>query len=246
MQVELNCDLGEGENPPLTAKLLRYAGRANVACGGHAGTARSMRSTCLAAKKRNVLIGAHPSTPDRTNFGRTVTAVTPALLAIWLQEQVGALVQIASKIGMELHHIKLHGFLYNHVEQSPRLAKAYVQLVKRHWPGLTIIALSGGAVSRQAKLQKVPILRELFADRSYCADGSLVHRGEPKSVLTPTQAAAQIKLWLKTGSIKTVAGTLLKLPAETICIHSDSPHALETARRISALLKNWKQPAARA
>ena len=246
MPVELNCDLGEGERALLTAKLLRYASRANVACGGHAGTARSMRATCLAAKRQHVPVGAHPSTPDRTNFGRAETAVTPALLATWLQEQIGALGQIARESGIKLHHVKLHGFLYNHVEQSSQLAKAYVQLVKSHWPELTIIGLSGGAVSRQAKLQQVPILRELFADRGYCADGSLVHRGEPKSVLNPAQAAAQIKLWLKTGSIKTVDGTLLKLPAETICIHSDSPHTLETARRISALLKKWKPPTVRA
>jgi UPF0271 protein len=226
MRFDLNCDLGEGEPRARTEALMRVITSANVACGGHAGDIASMERCVALAQKCKVRLGAHPGTADRAGFGRSEVRITAAELEMLLLQQVGALARIAHARGVNLHHVKLHGALYHATERDERLAKAYVEIVQRWWPGAVVYALADGTV---AKLAKRLVWGEAFLDRNYLDDGTLVPRAESnallKNVLEVRARAAQ----LMERTVLSVSGQVIRVNARTVCVHGDTLHAVKFA-----------------
>ena len=231
MKLDLNCDLGEGEPPNRTRALMRWITSANVACGGHAGNLKTMEMCVRFGKQHGVRLGAHPGSWNRNDFGRGHVQIAPAELELLLLHQVSAFDRIARANGMCLHHVKLHGALYHASEEDENLAKVYVGTVQRFWPRAKIYARAGGQVARIARHLNVRVWEEAFADRAYRDDGSLVPRNEPGAVVTSIRAVRErVRQIIARNEVETVSGQPIRLRPQTICIHSDTPHAVEFAR----------------
>ena len=235
MHVDLNADLGEGA--PDDAELLALVSSANIACGWHAGDARLMQATVTAALARGVAIGAHPSYPDRENFGRSEMQLTPADVQADLIYQIGALDALVKSQGGRLHHVKPHGALYNQAARDASLADAIACAVRAVDPRLALYGLAGSELLRAAERAGLRAVAEVFADRGYRADGSLVPRSQPGAfVEDTTQAVARTLLMVSDGVVQAVTGEIVPLRAQTICLHGDGPHALAFARAIHQAL----------
>ena len=237
MRLDLNCDLGEGEPLTRTRALMRWITSANVACGGHAGNLKTMEACVRLAKRYRIRLGAHPGPWSRIDFGRGSVALSPDELELLLLQQVGVLARVASGHGLRLHHIKLHGALYHATEQDATLARRYVELVRKWWPGAKIYALAQGQVARLAKRRGIAVWEEAFLDRAYREDGSLVPRRQPDAMLTTvSQLVKRVTTLAARGEIVTLSGKRLRLCPQTLCLHSDTTGASDRARRAAQLL----------
>ncbi len=235
LHVDLNADLGEGA--PDDAELLALVSSANIACGWHAGDARLMWATVAAALARGVAVGAHPSYPDRDNFGRSEMHLAPADVQADLIYQIGALDALVRAQGGRLHHVKPHGALYNQAARDATLADAVVAAVRAIDPGLAVYGLAGGELLRAAERAGLRPVAEVFADRGYRADGSLVPRGQPGAHIDSIDAAVTRTLrMVRDGVVQAVGGETVPLQAQTVCLHGDGPHALAFARALHAAL----------
>jgi UPF0271 protein len=235
LHVDLNADLGEGA--PDDAELLALVSSANIACGWHAGDARLMQATVRAALARGVAIGAHPSYPDRDNFGRSEMQLAPSDVHADLVYQIGALAALVRAAGGRLHHVKPHGALYNQAARDPALADAVAAAVRAVDPGLAVYGLAGGELLGAAERAGLRAVAEVFADRGYRADGSLVPRGQPGAHIDSVDAVvARTLRMVREGVVEAVSGETVPLRAQTICLHGDGPHALAFARAIHAAL----------
>ena len=228
---DLNCDLGEGEPWVRTRALLRQVTSANVACGGHAGDALTMERVVVEAKALAVRLGAHPGVPGA--FGRGEVTLSPQQLQTLVLQQVGALDVLARRHGSRLHHIKLHGALYHAVENDNALGRAYVETVARWFPKVTIYSRAGGLVLTLAHKAGITAWAEGFIDRAYRADGQLVPRNQDGALLTRTRDITErLREWRQTGGWKSLDGTWVAVPAQTLCLHGDTPGAVTLARAI--------------
>lgn len=237
--MDINCDLGEGESLAKTRALMRAVTSANIACGGHAGDVESMRDCLRLCRELGVRAGAHPGLYDRENFGRVERALSVEEFQTLLAQQAGALALLAGKEGVALTHIKLHGALYHMAESMAALAKAYVAFVAGHFAGWKIYGAPNGLVAREAKKKGVSFRGEIFADRAYTRTGKLVARTSEGAVLEDLEMIeARMKLWRKTGVILSIDGKRVRIAAETICVHSDSPGAVGVAKRLQALKRD--------
>ena len=237
MNFDLNCDLGEGEPRARTAALMRAITSGNVACGGHAGSVASMRSCVRLANRFGVRLGAHPGWRDTTGFGRAECDVTANDLELILLQQVSALERIAREQRVPLHHVKLHGELYHSAESDPVLARRYAETVAREWPQAKIFARVGGRVAAAARRKGVVVWPEAFLDRGYRDDGTLVPRRERGALLTTArQVLARLRRLQGAGAISSVSGKLLRVRARTLCLHSDTPHAIRLAEAVARCL----------
>jgi 5-oxoprolinase (ATP-hydrolysing) subunit A len=232
MKLDLNCDLGEGEPARRTRGLMRWITSANVACGGHAGTPASMEQCVEWVRECKVRLGAHPGVRSGGDFGRGAVAVSPDELEWLLRQQVGALETVARRRRVPLHHIKLHGALYHAAETEPELARTFIQTVKRDWPETTIFCKAGGRLARLARAAGMQPWEEVFADRLYAEDGSLIPRTEPGALLAAVPAVLRQVESILRGTIVTCSGRMLPVAAQTICVHSDTPNALRIAASI--------------
>jgi UPF0271 protein len=233
---DLNCDLGEHEPARVTLQLMRHISSCNIACGGHAGSVKSMLRCARLAKERGVHIGAHPGIA--AGFGRTSSAVSVEEFSTLVMHQVGALDAIARQQKSRIHHIKLHGALYHAVEQDRSLRRAYISLVKAYWPRVWIYCLSGGKVARDAEAAGIRAKHEVFLDRNYRSDGSLVPRSEPDAVITePGLLLDRVRRLLQEGVLHAIDGTPLKLQADTCCVHGDTAGAAALLGKAAAILK---------
>ena len=231
MQLDLNCDLGEGEPPARTRALMRYVTSVNVACGVHAGSAATMERCVRLAKASGVRLGAHPGLAGA--FGRGEVRLTSAGLQRLLVDQVGALRDLAGKHGVRLHHVKLHGALYHAVEREPGLARGYLATMEACFAGLAIYALAGGRVAALGRRHELPVWEEAFLDRGYQADGILIPRGEPNALLThPGEVASRLRDLRGRGGWPAHDGSWLALRPRTLCVHGDTPGALRLLRTI--------------
>jgi UPF0271 protein len=237
VKFDLNCDLGEGEHPQRTRALMRYITSANVACGGHAGSAQSMaRCVCL-AKSMRLRLGAHPGFWDRENFGRHPHPISTEELESLLLHQIGGLEKLARQEGSRLHHVKLHGALYHATEQQEHLGQVYVAAVARWWPQLKIYALAQGRVAQQARQAGLQVWEEAFVDRGYRQDGSLLPRELPGSVFTdPRLVKSRLQRLQTSGTILSSEGIPLALNAKTLCLHSDTKGSVTIARLYREIL----------
>ena len=224
--IDLSADLGEGA--PDEPEIWPLITSANVACGGHYGDADSMTHAAARARELGTRIGAHPSYPDRANFGRKSMSMPPDALRATLIEQITALRDIAGA----LHHVKPHGALYNDAHKDRALSENLIAAIRDVNPALPIVCSDSSQMAAAARAAGTPVIREAFADRRYNPDGSLVSRSEPGSLLTVAEAAAQAALLAKEGVVIARDGTRISVPFDTICVHADMEHAVERLRAI--------------
>ncbi|HAU5594147.1 TPA: 5-oxoprolinase subunit PxpA [Citrobacter amalonaticus] len=231
MNIDLNADLGEG--CASDGELLTLVSSANIACGFHAGDAQTMLTSVREALKNGVAIGAHPSFPDRENFGRT--AMTLPVETVYAQTlyQIGALAAMARAEGGVMRHVKPHGMLYNQAAKDPQLADAIAKAVYACDPALILVGLAGSELVRAGERYGLVTRQEVFADRGYQADGSLVPRTQPGALIEDEdQSLAQTLGMVETGRVKSITGEWTSVVAQTVCIHGDGEHALAFARRL--------------
>lgn len=220
---DLNIDLGELPNEPV--ELYSLAHRVNVACGGHAGDDASMRAACLAAKRTSTIVGAHPSYPDRANFGRIALPLAGEALQATIREQCSALRHIAEMLGVRVIHVKPHGALYHSANRDPLLARDVCEAARDALGSFALLGPPEGALREAARAAGLHFHAEGFADRGYAPDGTLLPRGTPGALLgDPAAAAAQARTLAVSGRF------------ETLCVHSDTPNAIEIARAVRQTL----------
>jgi UPF0271 protein len=238
--IDLNSDVGEsfgrwtlGDDEAI----LRSVSSANVACGFHAGDPGVIRRTCRDASAANVAVGAHVGYRDLAGFGRRFLDISPAELADDVVYQLGALQALAAVEGVRVRYVKPHGGLYNAIVHHTAQAQAVVDAVRAVDPGLPILGLPGSEVLRLAAATGLRAVPEAFADRAYNPDGTLVSRSQPGAVLgSPADVAAQVLRMATESSVRAVDGSLLKIQAESICVHGDSPGAVAMATAAKAAL----------
>ena len=236
LRVDLNCDMGEGCGSD--AELMRYITSANIACGFHAGDAATMRRTAELAVEHGVNIGAHPGYPDRENFGRSPIKMSARDLAAIVSEQVHAMRETARTAGGRLFHVKPHGALYNQAAKDPEISAAIAEAVRDVDTALVLYGLSGSASIDGAKKIGLAAAAEAFADRTYQSDGSLTPRKEDNSLVRDAGTAATQALdMVKYGRVRSVDAIMIKIVADTICIHGDGPKALTFAQVIRSALE---------
>jgi UPF0271 protein len=230
-RIDLNCDLGEGG--PNDAVLLGCVTSANIACGVHAGSAEIMRRTMELAAAAGVGIGAHPGLADPAGMGRREISLSPEDASDVVFGQVALMKIIAQKIGLQLRHVKLHGALYNQAARNPALAEAVAKAVRAVNPRLILFALAGSCQAQAGLAAGLRVAREAFADRRYREDGTLVPRNQAGAIIDdPAQAAAQALRLVKEHKLTTIDGAELTIDADTLCVHGDSPNALNLLRAV--------------
>ncbi|MCP9661252.1 5-oxoprolinase subunit PxpA [Escherichia fergusonii] len=233
MKIDLNADLGEG--CASDAELLTLVSSANIACGFHAGDAQTMQASVREAVKNGVAIGAHPGFPDRENFGRTAMQLPPETVYAQTLYQIGALAAITHAEGGVMRHVKPHGMLYNQAAKDPQLADAIAKAVHACDPALILVGLAGSELIRAGKHYGLTTRQEVFADRGYQADGSLVPRSQPGALIEDEeQSLAQTLEMVQNGRVKSITGEWTPVEAQTVCLHGDGEHALAFARRLRA------------
>ncbi|NDL62747.1 5-oxoprolinase subunit PxpA [Acerihabitans arboris] len=231
--MDLNADLGEG--CVHDEELLRLVSSANIACGFHAGDAQMMRQAVKWALRYGVAIGAHPAFPDRENFGRTAMTLPSETVYAQVVYQLGALAAITRAEGGRMVHVKPHGMLYNQAARDPALAEAIARAVKAVDPALCLVGLAGSELIAAGERLGLRVRHEVFADRNYRRDGSLVPRGEPDALITDEGLALAHTLdMVRLGRVSTPDGEWVQVRADTLCLHGDGVHALAFARRIHA------------
>jgi 5-oxoprolinase (ATP-hydrolysing) subunit A len=234
--VDLNADLGEGAGHD--NELFELISSANIATGFHAGDAGTMRAAISAAQDRGVAIGAHPSLFDRQNFGRQEMAVTPEEIFDAVCYQLGVFQAIAERAETRPRHVKAHGALYNMAVRDENLADAIARAAKAVDPALILFAPAQSALAKAGRLHDLQIAHEVFADRNYLANGSLVPRNRPDALLHhPEEAATRVLRMLREGKVRSVDGVDVDLAVETVCVHGDNPEAVEFARALRSRLE---------
>jgi len=231
--LDLNADLGEGVGDD--EAMLDIVSSANIACGGHAGDEASMRAALRAAKARGVVVGAHPSFPDRANFGRTRMVLPPEELDATIRAQVRTLVELGEEERWPVRYVKLHGALANMAAEEPAVAALCFAAVEGLVAGMAILAIDNSAQSEVAEALGFRTIREAYADRAYQPGGLLVPRQMPGAVLHDTAAiAARAVRLAEQGEIIGIDGGVIKTTAQSLCIHGDTPDAIEIARAVRA------------
>jgi UPF0271 protein len=233
VKIDLNADLGEGGSAD--AELMTLVSSVNIACGFHAGDAPTMLTSVRNAVKNGVAIGAHPSFPDRENFGRTAMDLPPETVYAQVLYQIGALEAIVRAENGVLHHVKPHGMLYNQAAKDPALADAIARAVRDCNPALILVGLASSELIRAGERLGLTTRQEVFADRGYQPDGSLVPRTQPGALITDEERAlAQTLEMVRSGHVTAIDGTSAAVKADTVCLHGDGEHALQFARRLRA------------
>ena len=240
MRVDLNCDMGEsfgnwtiGDD----AAILPFVSSVNIACGFHAGDPSVMRVTVHAAAAHHVAVGAHPGLPDLAGFGRREMAVSPQAVYDMTSYQIGALRGIARAAGVTVKHIKPHGALYNMAAVRSPIADAIALAVRDTDGSLTLVALSGSCLIDAGRAAGLRTASEVFADRNYMPDGTLVPRSAPNAIVNDVdEAAARAVRMVQSHRVTAIDGSDVTVLAETICIHGDAPYAALFAQRIRVAL----------
>ena len=216
--IDLNCDLGESFGAytiGMDAEIFPYVTSTNIACGFHAGDPSVMQKSVLLCKKYGVQVGAHPGLPDLQGFGRRRMAISPAEAEADVMYQIGALKAFCDAAGVPLHHVKPHGALYNMAARDPVLAAAICRAVQAAAPGAVLLALSGSEMVKAANAIGLPVASEVFADRGYQADGSLVPRGAPGAMIEDEDTAiARVLQMAAQGTVQADDGSTVTLQAD--------------------------------
>lgn len=234
MTVDINCDLGELNDRGYSKTdeaIMPFITSANIACGLHAGSPLTMEKTVLLAKKYGVAAGAHPGYPDRENFGRRSLVMSMEELRAMILFQVGAMKAIAESSGMKLQHVKCHGALYNNAASDYEMSLVIAKAVRDIDSSLIFVGLNGSELLHAAEYTGLAVASEVFADRAYNDDGSLVSRKLPGAVISDTNTVIErAKRMAMKKEVVTISGKIIRVSADTICIHGDSPMAPEFAK----------------
>ncbi|WP_312518001.1 5-oxoprolinase subunit PxpA [Anaerospora sp.] len=238
--VDLNCDLGESFGAytmGLDEEILPFVTSANIACGFHGGDPGVMRKTVLLALQNEVAIGAHPGLPDLIGFGRRNMEITSQEAYDMVVYQIGALEGFVKAAGGKMQHVKPHGALYNMAAKKQELAEAIAEAVYKVNPELILFGLSGSELVLAGERIGLRTAHEVFADRTYQADGALTPRKQPDALITnQEQAVAQVVRMVKEGTVLSQQGAQVAIKADTVCLHGDGAHALVFARHIRRIL----------
>ena len=236
LRVDLNADLGEGAGHDV--ELLTLVSSASIACGIHAGDPAAILQSLKDARDAGVAVGAHPSLNDRENFGRKELPVAPDEVFALVVYQVAALHALANTLGLRPNHVKPHGALYNMAARDPVLADAVCRAVAKVGKSLVLFAPNDSALARAAAAYGLSVAHEVFADRNYLSDGALVPRSQPDALLhDPEEAAARVLRMLREGKVRSVDRVDVDVRAETICVHGDTPGAVDFACALRSQLE---------
>lgn len=242
MKVDLNADIGESFGNykcGLDDEVIPFISSANIACGFHAADPIVMDRTVSLAKEYNVSVGAHPGFPDLSGFGRRKMAVTPKELKAMVQYQIGALYAFCKAHGIRLSHVKPHGAMYNMAARDKDLASAIAEGIYEIDRGLILLGLSGSMLIEAAKETGLLAASEVFADRAYNDDGSLVDRSKPGAVITDEDLAIERVIEIvKNGTVSSITGKKITVKADSVCLHGDGIKAVEFAKKINAALNS--------
>jgi UPF0271 protein len=233
----LNCDLGEGEE--CAAAIMPYIDQANIACGYHAGSPLQIRTTIDLAIANGVTIGAHPSYPDRDNFGRESMHLEADDLIAILHYQIAALDGMAQSQGATMSYVKPHGALYNDMMKSAEIRRIVMHAIANYQRPVDLMLQASPHWKEhfeEAQRQNITLQFEAFADRRYLGNGSLQPRSEPGSVLAAPEVLEQVKQLLAHRQIDSVDGVTIPLNANTLCVHGDNPAAVESVKAIRGLI----------
>ena len=240
--VDLNADMGESYGPGKMGddeSLLDIVTSANIACGFHAGDWDVMAATMKAAVEKGVGIGAHPGFPDLHGFGRQRMKIAPASLQNLVRYQVGAAQAMAKAAGGEVRHLKLHGALANMASEDEAMARACYEAALSVAPDIIVMVLAGTAQQRAATALGCPTACEIFADRAYNDDATLVDRRLPGAVIhDPDEAGRRMVDMVREGAILTESGKRIETRIDTICLHGDTPTAVKIAVEVRRALQD--------
>ncbi len=245
LTIDINCDMGEGMDND--AALMPYISSANIACGYHAGNLDTIKKTIELALAHDVAIGAHPSYNDRENFGRLSHTISLIELAELISEQLYIFEKITDQMGCKIHHVKLHGALYNDCAKDAMSSKIVAQTIQAIDPSIQLYGLSGSYSIQEAKAIGLQCIQEAFADRTYQANGQLTPRHMDRAIIeAPTEATQQVLSMIFDQNITALDGTIIEVKADTICIHGDHAAALDIVSHLFNTLQQYqieiKQP----
>ena len=230
--LNINCDLGEGLNNEHI--IMPLIDSCNIACGGHAGDSGSMIECVEISIKNNVKIGAHPSYPDKINFGRKKIDISPSELSYSIISQIESLETISDSYGLELNHIKAHGALYNQMMIDAELSNFYLDTIKDFKNKCSLFIPYKSEIEKIALKKGFSIIYEAFGDRNYNDDLSLVSRNNENALITdPESVVNHIKTIKETETVKTINGNFKKIKFDTICIHSDTNNSIKILKKIN-------------
>ena len=233
--MDINSDMGEINrllDDGTYEKLMNYVTSINLACGGHAGDETMMTAMVALAKDKGVNVGAHPSYPDKENFGRIDIDMDQNELLDSVRDQIQLLVDIGAENGVELTHVKPHGALYNRAVNDEGVAQTIGKAIMQVNPSLKVMGLAGSNMLTVFKTLGLEPVGEAFADRSYESDGTLRNRKYDDALITdPDKAAFQAKNMVE-GTVISFEGKVIEMNAQTICIHSDTPNAVAIAEAV--------------
>ena len=233
--IDINADLGEGD--AFDRELLMLVSSANISCGAHAGSPQDIKQAIGWALENGVIIGAHPSYPDRDHWGRRSLSLSAEELRATLMSQLQWLETQVRELGGQLRHIKPHGALYNDAARNAQLAGQIAACVKSFDPSLFLVGLAGGHLLNAGERAGLRVAAEAFVDRRYQADGSLVPRSHPLALIeSEEEALNQALAFANHLPITAVDGSLISIKADTLCIHGDSAHALQFASVVKSAL----------
>ncbi len=234
--VDINCDVGEGMLEDI--KIAPFVSSFNVACGFHAGDTKTIVETLLIAKKFNIKVGAHPSYPDRENFGRSNITLKKEELVECILYQLGAIEKIATYHGIIINHIKPHGAMYNFICANEEYSFFLVNALRKLNISMFLVALSNSRLVHICRKLNYPVIEEVFADRAYNDDGSLTSRSLQESVIHDVeQIARRVLSMVKQGEVYSINNKKIAIKADTICIHGDTPSAFAIAKAVNTTLK---------
>lgn len=234
-KVILNCDLGENESQQQTQCLMALLDAANICCGAHAGNLQKTAATLKLAKRYQVMVGAHPGLTAAGGRGSALPSA--AEFRQLLEEQLGSFLRIATELEVRVRYVKLHGTLYHAVETNDALAEVFLSCIKSLDTELGVFCLAGGRFAERARAVGLIVWEELFADRAYTKHGGLVARSQAGAVIETVSAAVErLCIWLQSGAMPTEDGGNVTLTGDTLCVHADSPNALDLLKALRVLL----------
>ena len=237
LTIDINCDMGEGF--PYDREIMPFITSANIACGYHAGNTDTIKKTIELAVKHKVAIGAHPSFPDREHFGRTEMHLPDEELQQVINEQLYIFESVSQSFGVHLHHIKLHGALYNMAASNEAFSMKLLSILFPYKHKTLIYGLSGSIFNQVAQRSGFRVVHEVFADRTYQSGGLLTPRTEENALITDEeQAVYQVLQMVLEKRVKTVAGTFTDVLADTVCVHGDSRNAAQFAQRLNSMVND--------
>ena len=230
--IDVNCDVGEGAQNE--AQLFPFISSCSIACGGHAGNQQSMHIVSKLAKMHKVRVGAHPSYPDKANFGRLSIDVSKKTFIESIRNQIASLAAILKKEQISLHHIKPHGALYNDLAKDHNKANIFLEAIVAYKMDILLYVPYNSIIEQLALANGFKIVYEAFADRNYGDDLKLISRSHPKALIyKPKEVLEHVVHIITKQKVTTLTQQNLDIVAQTVCVHSDTPHSLEIVSYLS-------------